>query len=277
MNQRPKPPEGYDDNPPLDDDFHARARPARHGHAVTGENLPTDEERTAYNFVNLWAAALQLHEQTMRHAASGKVNRSDEYFLRAFSQKSSVSDETLNALLSEYGVARSFPNKNRDFRRITLNCVISFHHTGRDNSLHERAKALLASVTKKTESLGDSVPVSAITKIAWFDSPRGWIIYDSRTKSALGTSNWSAYYRKLDELDATEWLQAVRNSVLKERKDVFAERVLDKALYILGGPDNYKVIARHHSRRALKVGEEISALEESRKLQDFLRDRFGLA
>ena len=34
MNQRPKPPEGYDDNPPLDDDFHARARPAGPGEAA---------------------------------------------------------------------------------------------------------------------------------------------------------------------------------------------------------------------------------------------------
>ena len=34
MNERPKPPEGYDDNPPLDADFHARARPAGPGEAA---------------------------------------------------------------------------------------------------------------------------------------------------------------------------------------------------------------------------------------------------
>ena len=34
MNERPKPPEDYDDNPPLDDDFHARARPAGPGEAA---------------------------------------------------------------------------------------------------------------------------------------------------------------------------------------------------------------------------------------------------
>ena len=34
MNQRPKPPEGYDDNPLLDDDFYARARPAAPGDAA---------------------------------------------------------------------------------------------------------------------------------------------------------------------------------------------------------------------------------------------------
>ena len=34
MNERPKPPEGYDDNPPLGDDFFARARPAGPGEAA---------------------------------------------------------------------------------------------------------------------------------------------------------------------------------------------------------------------------------------------------
>ena len=34
MNERPKPPEGYDDNPPLGDDFYARARPAGPGEAA---------------------------------------------------------------------------------------------------------------------------------------------------------------------------------------------------------------------------------------------------
>ena len=34
MNERPKPPEGYDDNPPLGDDFYARARPADPGEAA---------------------------------------------------------------------------------------------------------------------------------------------------------------------------------------------------------------------------------------------------
>ena len=34
MNQRPKPPARYDDNPPLDDDFYDRARPAGPGEAA---------------------------------------------------------------------------------------------------------------------------------------------------------------------------------------------------------------------------------------------------
>ena len=34
MTERPKPPEGYDDKPPLDDDFFARARPAGPGEAA---------------------------------------------------------------------------------------------------------------------------------------------------------------------------------------------------------------------------------------------------
>lgn len=34
MTARPKPPEGYDDNPPLDADFFARARPATSGEAA---------------------------------------------------------------------------------------------------------------------------------------------------------------------------------------------------------------------------------------------------
>lgn len=34
MTARPKPPEGYDDNPPLDADFFARARPAAPGEAA---------------------------------------------------------------------------------------------------------------------------------------------------------------------------------------------------------------------------------------------------
>ena len=34
MNERPQPPEGYDDNPPLDDAFYARARPAGPGEAA---------------------------------------------------------------------------------------------------------------------------------------------------------------------------------------------------------------------------------------------------
>ena len=34
MTARPKPPDGYDDNPPLDTDFFARARPATPGEAA---------------------------------------------------------------------------------------------------------------------------------------------------------------------------------------------------------------------------------------------------
>ncbi|WP_372613653.1 hypothetical protein [Aquicoccus sp.] len=34
MTARPKPPENYDDNPPLDTDFFARARPAAPGEAA---------------------------------------------------------------------------------------------------------------------------------------------------------------------------------------------------------------------------------------------------
>ena len=34
MTARPKPPEGYDENPPLDADFFARARPATPGDAA---------------------------------------------------------------------------------------------------------------------------------------------------------------------------------------------------------------------------------------------------
>lgn len=34
MTARPKPPEGYDENPPLDADFFARARPAMQGDAA---------------------------------------------------------------------------------------------------------------------------------------------------------------------------------------------------------------------------------------------------
>ena len=42
MNERPEPPEGYDDNPPLGPDFYDRARPAQFGEALSSMLLRKD-------------------------------------------------------------------------------------------------------------------------------------------------------------------------------------------------------------------------------------------
>ena len=278
MKKRPRAPEGYDDNPPLDGDFYKHEKPARSDHPPFSPRDPDQDFNHAgsYSLVNLWASAYSLHQRTMRENVFGNFNRSDDFFLRAFSGSATISDQVVNDFLAEYQVVRSFPKGRQDYRTQIVNYVISRSSQRNTCSLHSRAVYLLEKLPKIGKALNMVKPISAATKLAWFVSPRDWMIYDSRAANTLDVRDWERFYRKLDEFQSLAWFEAVREKALRNQDGIFAERILDKALYILGGTDSYKVISRPHSYEALNTGRIIARLEESGMISSFLQQKFGL-
>lgn len=103
-------------------------------------------------------------------------------------------------------------------------------------------------------------------------------MFDSRASSALGEKYMLKFYEKLDELSFSGFCDAV-DKMKDFPEDWYPSRMLDKALYILGGIDNYKFLLEFSQRdmcRERELGGKIACLPEAKDIQIHLATRFGL-
>lgn len=247
----------------------------------------------AYSLARLWAAAYQSHKSTMETAASRREGRSDSCFLQKFDAlrgKNKCDEKFLAGFLAEYRVSRSFGRANAPSGCDVLEHVKSVTAGwSKNDSLAKKATALLSSLPGRRQEAGARPgservlargPESAASKMAWFFCQDGWTMFDSRASSALGSSGFVNFYKTLDGLEFGKFCEVTRGILEKYNQSLKPERIVDKALYILGGIHNFKNISSIDAGKgdmcAIRFGEEVAEATADGALPMYLRNEFGL-
>ncbi len=222
----------------------------------------------SYTFQRLWAHGFKEHRKTTG-PSDGSEDPSDAHFFVGFEngEASDLPPELCTSFLTQYQVVRNFPkndpqNARTEFFRDVFQAASEWKE---DTSLADKAQSL------------NFRQQSAASKVAFFFNPRGWTIYDSRARSAIDAKNFEDFYNILDGYNFIENVKKARKlPILDEKKHLYPERVIDKALFILGGTDNYKKLTGELSTEELAFGETFHDILKDTKLCNKLHDKFGL-
>lgn len=222
----------------------------------------------SYTFQRLWAHGFKEHRKTTG-PSDGRKNQPDAYFFEKFGkgEASNLPPKLCTAFLTQYQVVRNFrrdapQNARTKFFRDVFQAASEWKE---DASLADKAQSL------------NFPQKSAASKVAFFFKPCGWTIYDSRARSAIDAKNFEDFYNILDGYNFIENVKKARKlPILDEKKHLYPERVIDKALFILGGTDNYKNLTGELSTEELAFGETFHDILKDTKLCNKLHDKFGL-
>lgn len=216
----------------------------------------------------------------MEKGTKGPRKIGDREYIGDFDGKGIEKEDRLKAFFVEYDIARTISKAaGQNGRLDLLKFVREKTEKWSEASISQKAKALTSELPGRdlsNKSRPKYGPVSAASKLAWFMSPKTWTLYDSRASAALGVGKFDAFYQKLEDLNFVDWCNTTQKVQEIDKHGLYPERVFDKALFLLGGIDNFKKIAApEHSCDALSFATAVVDLKESKKIHNHLKRRFG--
>ena len=254
---------------------------------------PTETKFTA---ARLWAAAIKKYEIDW----NGPNDRA--FFCKVKYGPGPTADD-LKSFFTEYNIQRTLPEEKRvDLYNEVKNKTSDVTNRG---NLSHRAKCLFSLVVndknerntkwdwKKKQgqtSKKKSTPKSAISKLSWFVDPNCWTMYDSYAVRAMERRNdrngrieklnFNEFYKRLDDLNVGPLMSKLHDFLLESNSfnedDVFGSRVVDKAFWIMGSHDYYKMVSEVAEEKYLALGHTIAGCEEATSLQSHLNERWGV-
>ena len=240
---------------------------------------------TVFTCQNLWAAALKSYDHAWK-ANDGRTGKSDrELLCQMQAYRSDGLESPVRDILTEYRI------QGRRKGLVTrLECYVRSSNFEDDakKSLTERSGAL-ANYAEELAGKDCNRHYSAFSKVTWFGKPKNWTLYDSLAANALlnrerkqnNQPRMVQFYSRLDELNVSSWWAITRN-VLREAKyeSVYAERVLDQALVILGGVGAFRrlfnIVNSDEDTDCRKVGQGIAEATKETEMSAFLSREWAL-
>lgn len=234
-----------------------------------------------YTIERLWAAAATLALHELERPNKTKKNDADwrEWFMSKDLRKplNAAQDEILRNFLTAYQLPRYFGRDGSPSPGDVFFFAKEATGGWRDCGLSDKAHLLIGELPgrcydKARQKVQKKGPESAVSKLAWFFSPERWTLFDSRAASAWGNKSFLGFFSDLETKGfdcfcdiADREIAAIRPSKADNSDRLYGSRVLDKALYILGGIDNYKWLALFdsseiHKKMPAKVREEVQGL-----------------
>ncbi|MGR3662241.1 MAG: hypothetical protein ACU0CA_13820 [Paracoccaceae bacterium] len=226
---------------------------------------------TLFTVSRMWAAALVVHDRSWNFSDKKSRKPEKEYLKEFGAYKGDRSPKNYRKFLTQFEVVRNVPANHEDQLFQKVSKVVA----GWSNkSLICKAESLNEIYLETVQKDGKQKIVrtkSAFSKTAWFIQPNNWTPFDSRAKAVVGEGTFLQFYQKLQDHGVEELYPEIQNCLSKYPKYAYAERVVDKALFILGSHTSFKEISGVTCEEALTLGQEIAQLKEAEKFHCLLK------